>query len=1064
MDDTVIQDISRSSWRNLLSPNYKSRSDEFHKLFCDKIPKTERLVADYACALHREILLQGRIYISINYIAFYSNIFTWITKLVIRLRDISEITKANTAKIIPNAIQIITNKREKHVFASFVQRDKSYVMLLRIWQNNLMNERLSSQEIQNLVHFSYGKDLGMSDIEELNLNTPESSTPSNLIQQVLEEATEAAVTTTQTGEETFPMVKNDNNDTTVVCQAEIMDDNDAKSPPSSEQSANEPVNARSRYNSVDYNYSINNTISDDQSQQQCTGIDDTGDECKHRQSLDSNDECRLEANYRISSDNNVKTLVFEDKQQQQKVSNDLMLAQVASKLNLLGSTIKTKFESNNQDDLTRGDNDRENHDNDIDIIGSENDIPLSSLVSVESDGRTITVGQLSNPTTPPPTPPAPATSAASGSPSQSSRRSKTSPTKQQQQVKSNNNNDNTNQLDHDSCDKNTIPSTKKQNSSKCDKNIVGDHDDIENSELFTECDCKEHLGHLIKDQELDINVDTLFTLIFTNSKFMRAYMERRGTTDFEMTHWRRAPGDTSNSSTLSATSSKRDPNHRRLSGNNSVIENNDNLIGSGGLPSRKTPVKIRQSRQLNYSLNLNHMWAKQVQVEENQRICQVKEGTYVLMAQTENSGIPYGDAFTCDVTYCLTRRGRLNKSRMLVHCVVNFKKEKLNWKISMIKNVIERQTVQSVTEFLNELTECIKEYTVDIPIDATRADLTQSSYSKPSGETRSRAASLRSNSNSHKKTLSDKQNNQTFNNSDANSTSQPQPQQQQLKQGLSKSASIDRKKARAKSRMKAEKLKNMYSYYIDAERASLRRQANFDDDDQLSISNKFYDKTTSDEEADNIVDDEFASDEDEKSMLIYVDSLANLSHSSSLSSTTQKRSSGRNSWQLKDNNRPTSTTKTSSNRRSISDVEQNDNEDFDANEVAKDVEQSPKDQHNTNDNTRDKLRNRKRSREDKNRGSRKRLISLKKLRCGQCGSQRMKLVSDSTIVNDLQQHQSPNNTARWFSVSLGAFGSRSSSSLIDDRLLIHIGILTTWVLVLHFIVVLFVILCCRNIF
>jgi hypothetical protein len=36
---------------------------------------------DYGCALQREILVQGRIYISENHICFYANIFRWVTSV-----------------------------------------------------------------------------------------------------------------------------------------------------------------------------------------------------------------------------------------------------------------------------------------------------------------------------------------------------------------------------------------------------------------------------------------------------------------------------------------------------------------------------------------------------------------------------------------------------------------------------------------------------------------------------------------------------------------------------------------------------------------------------------------------------------------------------------------------------------------------------------------------------------------------------------------------------------------------------------------------------------------------
>jgi hypothetical protein len=42
-----------SSWLSLLNPSYKTRAEEFRKLFSDTIPPNERLVVDYSCALQK---------------------------------------------------------------------------------------------------------------------------------------------------------------------------------------------------------------------------------------------------------------------------------------------------------------------------------------------------------------------------------------------------------------------------------------------------------------------------------------------------------------------------------------------------------------------------------------------------------------------------------------------------------------------------------------------------------------------------------------------------------------------------------------------------------------------------------------------------------------------------------------------------------------------------------------------------------------------------------------------------------------------------------------------------
>ena len=45
-------------------------------------------------------------------------------------------TKEKTARVIPNAIQIC-NKDDKYFFTSFGTRDKTYLMMFRVWQNAL---------------------------------------------------------------------------------------------------------------------------------------------------------------------------------------------------------------------------------------------------------------------------------------------------------------------------------------------------------------------------------------------------------------------------------------------------------------------------------------------------------------------------------------------------------------------------------------------------------------------------------------------------------------------------------------------------------------------------------------------------------------------------------------------------------------------------------------------------------------------------------------------------------------------------------------------------------------
>ncbi|XP_019402592.1 PREDICTED: GRAM domain-containing protein 1B isoform X2 [Crocodylus porosus] len=156
----------RSGAKNskVLSPTYKQRNEDFRKLF-KQLPDTERLIVDYSCALQRDILLQGRLYLSENWICFYSNIFRWETLLTVRLKDICSMTKEKTARLIPNAIQVCTDT-EKHFFTSFGARDRTYMMMFRLWQNALLDKPLCPKELWHFVHQCYGNELGLTSDDE----------------------------------------------------------------------------------------------------------------------------------------------------------------------------------------------------------------------------------------------------------------------------------------------------------------------------------------------------------------------------------------------------------------------------------------------------------------------------------------------------------------------------------------------------------------------------------------------------------------------------------------------------------------------------------------------------------------------------------------------------------------------------------------------------------------------------------------------------------------------------------------------------------------------------------
>ncbi|OJD25266.1 hypothetical protein ACJ73_03366 [Blastomyces percursus] len=112
----------------------KKRNRDFHQLF-RSVPEDDYLIEDYSCALQREIILAGRIYISEGHICFSSNILGWVTTLVISFDEIMAIEKETTAMVFPNAIAIQT-LHARHTFRSLLSREATYDLMVNIWKIN----------------------------------------------------------------------------------------------------------------------------------------------------------------------------------------------------------------------------------------------------------------------------------------------------------------------------------------------------------------------------------------------------------------------------------------------------------------------------------------------------------------------------------------------------------------------------------------------------------------------------------------------------------------------------------------------------------------------------------------------------------------------------------------------------------------------------------------------------------------------------------------------------------------------------------------------------------------
>ncbi|XP_030630524.1 GRAM domain-containing protein 2B [Chanos chanos] len=102
--------------------SFKNHTKTFHKIF-PEIPEAEELTYVCSCALQKEVLYQGKLFVSDQHVSFHSSVLLKETKVVIPVSTIQTVKKKHTARVVPNALAIITNAGEKHLFVSFRGRD-----------------------------------------------------------------------------------------------------------------------------------------------------------------------------------------------------------------------------------------------------------------------------------------------------------------------------------------------------------------------------------------------------------------------------------------------------------------------------------------------------------------------------------------------------------------------------------------------------------------------------------------------------------------------------------------------------------------------------------------------------------------------------------------------------------------------------------------------------------------------------------------------------------------------------------------------------------------------------
>lgn len=119
-----------------------------------------------------------------------------------KCEKVKSLSKAFTAGFIPNAIEVTMEGGERHLFSSFIQRDKTLSLMCLVWsrcggtyhcvedeeessvEGSITNSPLTNNEVYRLICEHYGENLGLMSHEELELQCNETRPHSHTVSQM----------------------------------------------------------------------------------------------------------------------------------------------------------------------------------------------------------------------------------------------------------------------------------------------------------------------------------------------------------------------------------------------------------------------------------------------------------------------------------------------------------------------------------------------------------------------------------------------------------------------------------------------------------------------------------------------------------------------------------------------------------------------------------------------------------------------------------------------------------------------------------------------------------------
>lgn len=149
IESLVAQNISQHQARspeNQMPPEsfeFRSMAIKFIKLF--ELPSDEKLVNHYMCYYWiRRMPYQGVMYLSVNYLAFYSKFLSKETKVLLKWHDVTLVERTNSL-IFTDTI-ILTTKQQTYEFSMFAKISETYALIEQL-ANLAMKQIMNNEDI-----------------------------------------------------------------------------------------------------------------------------------------------------------------------------------------------------------------------------------------------------------------------------------------------------------------------------------------------------------------------------------------------------------------------------------------------------------------------------------------------------------------------------------------------------------------------------------------------------------------------------------------------------------------------------------------------------------------------------------------------------------------------------------------------------------------------------------------------------------------------------------------------------------------------------------------------------